>query len=238
MAAAQAEDVELAQLRTNPSLKFVSLPLLNCASNITCDISTGKARPFVPLNYRRSVFDHFHSVSHPSIRSTVKLVTDRFIWLNIRKDLRLWAKNCVSCQRSKVHRHTITKPGTFALPDARFKHIHMDLVGPLPPSNGFTYILTCVDRYTRWPIAVPIRDISAETVSRAFVESWISPFGVPATVTTDRGSQFTSTLFRDLQRTLGCEHIRTTAYHPAANGLVERFHRQLKAAIMAISSAI
>nr|VZI38764.1 unnamed protein product [Spirometra erinaceieuropaei] len=130
-------------------------------------------------------------------------------------------------QRVKTHRHTITPPGTFATPDARFSHVHIDLVGPLPPSNGSTYMLTCIDRFTRWPVAAPIPDISAETVAKAFLTHWVSNFGVPAAVTTDRGSQFESTLF------LGTNRIRTTAYHPQANGLVERFHRQLKTSLMA-----
>ncbi|BHF77003.1 hypothetical protein SprV_0502010500 [Sparganum proliferum] len=121
---------------------------------------------------------------------------------------------------------------TFATPDARFSHVHIDLVGPLPPSIGSTYMLTCTDRFSRWPVAAPIPDISAETVTKAFLTHWVSKFGVPATVTTDRGYQFESTLFRELTSLLGTNRIRTTGYHPQANGLIERFHRQLETALM------
>lgn len=233
MAEAQVSDSELPNLRTQSSLKLVQFPLLQSAAKIYCDMSTGTPRPYVPQEFRRAVFDHFHNMSHPSIRATMKLITERFVWPHMRTDVHLWAKSCLQCQRSKVHRHTITTPGTFALPDARFKHVHIDLVGPLPASNGYTHILTCVDRFTRWPHAVPIRDTSSEHIAKTFIESWIATFGVPATITTDRGPQFTSALFRDLNRLIGCTHLRTTAYHPAANGLVERFHRQLKSSIMA-----
>nr|VZH90293.1 unnamed protein product [Spirometra erinaceieuropaei] len=65
-----------------------------------------------------------------------------------------------------------------------------------------------------------------------FLTHWISSYGVPATLTTDRGSHFRSGLFREFTKLLGCAHITTTAYHPAANGLVERLHRQLKLALM------
>ncbi|XP_011405446.1 PREDICTED: uncharacterized protein LOC100631954, partial [Amphimedon queenslandica] len=59
------------------------------------------------------------------------------------------------------------------------------------------------DRFTRWPEAFPLRDISALTIARALVASWISRFGVPSTVTTDRGSQFESSVFAQLTRLLG-----------------------------------
>ena len=87
--------------------------------------------------------------------------------------------------------------------------------------------------YTRWPEAIPIANITAETVAHAFIQRWISVSGSPATITTDRGWQFESALFVSLTRLLRSTRIRTTSYHPQSNGLVERFHRQLKAAMKA-----
>ena len=106
-------------------------------------------------------------------------------------------------------------------------------MGPLPPSNCYTYILTCIDRFTRWPEAIPIVDITAETVAKAFVSGWISRFGTPSTATTDRGRQFESVLWRKLMQLLGSKRTRTTSYHPITNGLIERFHGQLKASLKA-----
>ena len=105
--------------------------------------------------------------------------------------------------------------------------------GLCPPSKGCVYLLTCIDRFTRWPEAIPIPDACAETVAIALVEHWVSRFGAPATITHDRGRQFQSNLFAALSNLLGCRSIATTAYHPQANGMVERFHRQLKAALKA-----
>ena len=91
---------------------------------------------------------------------------------------------------------------------------------------------TCVARYTKWPEAFPMGDITAETVARTFVTHWVARFGAPSTITTDRGRQFESRLFHALATQLGTTRIRTRAYHPASNGLVERLHRQLKSSLM------
>ena len=79
-------------------------------------------------------------------------------------------------------------------------------------------------------------DIRAETVADAFFSGWIARFGTPATITTDRGVQFESKLWDGLCNQFGIVRNRTTSYHPQSNGMVERFHRQLKAAIMAHES--
>jgi transposase InsO family protein len=93
--------------------------------------------------------------------------------------------------------------------------------------------MTIVDRTTRWVEAVPLKGISAEACIEAFMSHWIARFGVPETVTSERGSQFSSfawSLFCDL---LGVRHAMTTAYHSQANGMVERVHRQLKDSLCA-----
>ena len=100
----------------------------------------------------------------------------------------------------------------------------MDLVGPLPPAQGSSYLLTIVDRFSRWPEAIPIADIRASTVCSAFLFHWVARYGVLLLISSDRGTQFTSSLWAQMLRSLGIRLQPTTAYHPQANGLVEWLH--------------
>ena len=93
--------------------------------------------------------------------------------------------------------------------------------------------MTIIDRFTRWPTAIPLKDITTESVINALAFNWISSFGIPKAITTDRGSQFTLAIWEQLLKVWGIKAHRTTVYHPEANGLVERFHQWLNESLIA-----
>ncbi|KAJ8392318.1 hypothetical protein AAFF_G00076820 [Aldrovandia affinis] len=108
----------------------------------------------------------------------------------------------MECQRAKIHRHVKAPLAVFEVPERRFDHVNVDIVGPLPPSRGFTHLLTMVDRTTRWPEAVPLASTTTADVARAFIDTWVSRFGTPSDLSSDRGSQFTSELWAEVARAL------------------------------------
>jgi transposase InsO family protein len=120
-------------------------------------------------------------------------------------------------------------PPAIANPVQRFSHLHVDLVGPLPQSaDGYSHLLTVLDRFTRWAEAIPVRSTIADCCATALVDGWVARFGVPQCITSDRGPQFVSAVWAAFTARLGIKSQLTTPYHPQANGAVERFHRRLK----------
>jgi len=223
-------------LKGQTSLIFQKLKISGSSVLLYCDISTGKPRPFLTTPFRRQAFDQLHNLSHPGVKAYLRLIADRFVWPSMRKDCRLWAKSCVQCQRSKITRHVKTPLGSFQSPTERFSHIHVDLIGPLPSCRSYKYCMTIIDRFTRWSEVYPLECITAESVTLGFLSCWLSRFGRPSMLTTDRGTQFTSSIFKTIAKQYGIELHFTNSRHPQANGMIERLHRQLKAAIMAHST--
>ncbi len=166
------------------------------------------------------------------MRATRCLIARRFAWKGMAADVAAWTRDCQQCQRGKVTAQPAAAVEPIPVPARRFSHIHVDLVGPLPTSaDGYSYLFTAVDRSTRLLEAIPLRDMSAASCADALIGGWVSRFGVPSLITSDRGTQFTSAVWEALCNKLGMTHTTTTAYHPQSNGLVERAHRQLKEAL-------
>ncbi|KAJ8724127.1 hypothetical protein PYW07_008107 [Mythimna separata] len=228
----QKSDSELESLRKRDNLQFKLITMPNTDIKIAYETSTDNMRPYLPKQFRELAIKTLHNVSHPGVATTKRLVKSRYFWSNMNTDIKNFVKTCIPCQKSKIQRHTITPLGEFNTGN-RFEQVHIDIIGPLPPIEDFKYCITIIDRVTKWPEVIPVKDISAETVARVFVEHWVARFGCPIRITSDQGRQFESDLFRQLLKILGIERIRTTAYNPKANGMVERLHRTLKAAIMA-----
>jgi hypothetical protein len=239
-AAQQADQDKLLACQTDiTGLKLCEIPLSGEVlqgqpSTILCEVLLARPRPILPaVLFRRQVFDAMHGLSHPGVKAMQTLVGAGNVWHGLRRDVAQWTKQCLPCQRSKIMTHIKAPLEEYTPPSGRFAHVNINLVGPMALSNGFTYVLTAVDRFTRWPIAIPIPDKAATTVARTFLSGWVANFGMPTNVSSDTGRKFTNQLRRDLSNLLGFNLHHTTLYHPQANGAVKRFHQTMKAAIMA-----
>ena len=223
----QNEDNDLKKLWKNcSSLRIVRI------KGLLYDISTAKPRLILPQSLRESEIKRLHSFSHPGWKATYSLVAERYVWPEMQKNIREFVRSCERCQRSKIVKHTKSPYKDLpTLDNERLAVVHIDLVGPLPSSQGFKYLLTIIDRETNWVEAIAMRSITTEHVIKSLCNHWIVRFGVPSILISDQGTQFQSEEFRIFAQNLGIELRRSTAYHPQTNGKVERFHRTLKTAL-------
>ena len=201
-------------MRSSSTLSVVTVKLSD--GDLLCDNSTGRLRPLVPEVLSKSLFNALHSISHPGIRGSRRLISARFVWPGLSRDVVVWARACLQCQRSKIQTHVKSSLPTISVPSRHFTLVHIDVVGPLPSSQNCSYILTMIDRTTCWPEAVPLSSISTETCVKAFISTWKSRYGIPATLTSVRGAQFTSSVWAGVCRVLGIS--------ASQNGMFEHFH--------------
>ena len=187
----------------------------------------------VPKTRRNDVMKVAHDTimaGHQGVKKTYERVCAKFYWPGIHKDVTLYCRSCDICQRTLPKGKVPFAPlGKMPMIDIPFWRVAMDLVGPIyPPSdNGKRYILTIVDYATRYPEAVPLKNINTETVAEALVDIY-TRLGIPHEVLTDNGSQFVSDLMAEVNRLLSIKRMVTTPYHPICNGLIEKVNGNLK----------
>ena len=200
---------------------------------LTCEMSTGKSRPFVPLPMRELIIRSFHQFVHPGQKATAKKIEDRYYWPHLKKDTSEYISRCDICLRTKAGRTIAPPVKNKPVLAPRFSDLEIDVVGPLPASEGMRYLLTVLCRTSRWVEAIPMAEATSASCCTAFVRGWVRTFGLPTTATSDNGGTFISKLWRDMHDKLGTIVTYTPPFHPASLGGVERQHRELKVGIKA-----
>ena len=147
---------------------------------VLCDFSVDHAtpRPVIPLALTQALLQTRHNLSHPGGNAFLRDLRRRFIWRGMASQAKSFCRACLPCQRSKIMRHIKAPLAALDMPDHRFMALHLDLVGPLPASEGFTYLLTVIDRYSRWVEAFPLESITAQHCANVLLRGWIARFGV------------------------------------------------------------
>ncbi len=187
----------------------------------------------VPTALRKRVMELAHESivgGHLGSKKTMDRITSAFFWPGINGDVTRFCRSCDTCQRT-IPKGKVTKVplGEMPIIDAPFERIAIDLVGPIAPMSeaGNRYILTVVDYATRYPEAVPLKKIETERISEALLEIF-SRVGFPKEVLSDRGTQFTSDLMKEVSRLVSIKQLFTTPYNPKCNGLCEKMNGTLK----------
>ena len=137
-------------------------------------------------------------------KKTYNRIKQHFFWPGMAKDVKLFVKTCLICQKTiQKGRIPVAPLGSVPIIGVAFEKVAIDLIGPIePPSTeGHRYILTLMDYATRYPEAAALKDKTAETVANALI-SFFSRLGIPKEILSDQGRQFTSEIMKNICKTL------------------------------------
>ncbi|KAH9262985.1 hypothetical protein BASA83_013704 [Batrachochytrium salamandrivorans] len=185
---------------------------------------------YMPSNDRVQVMKHYHeSLAHLKYGSIIDLITRRFWWPDMKKDLKDYIARCPECQlnrsASRTHAPLPIRPvPPVALP---FERWGIDFYGPMMETkNGSKYLITCIDYATRWVLAKPVKEMTEAAVA-TFLYDLMMTYGAPFEIISDRGKSFLAEGISEFERENSIRHLATTPYHPQTNGMVERMHAML-----------
>ena len=187
----------------------------------------------VPKIYRSEILSLAHETpmsGHLGVNKTYHKILNHFYWPGLKTDVSNYCRSCHTCQVVGKPNQVIPKAGLQPIPafDEAFSRIIIDCVGPLPKTkSGNEYLLTIMCASTRFPEAIPLRNIKTKTIVKALVK-FFTFVGLPKSVQSDQGSNFMSGIFQQVMHELGIKQYRSSAYHPESQGALERFHQTLK----------
>jgi hypothetical protein len=184
---------------------------------------------YVPASMLKHLLNAYHNTpwaGHFGVCRTYMKLKDKYWWPHMKITIQNYIQTCLPCQKFNVDRRK--PPGLLhpiEAPSGPFQLIGIDYTGPFPiTSQGNKYVLAITDYFTKWVIAIPLPNQTAETTAEALYEHFICIYGVPTTILSDQGTHFNNQLITAFTKMLGCHHIKSTPYHPQTNGVIERFN--------------
>jgi hypothetical protein len=168
---------------------------------------------------------------HLGVRRTMQLLGVSYQWRGMHKDVQHVVRRCEPCDRARAS-FAGMNPVLSPLPvKGMFYRWHADLCGPFNPSaEGYTYIMVCVEAYSKVLELEPLKDKTAKSTAAAFTNAVLCRYGGCAEVCTDRGSEWEAEFSEALAKCM-VHHRPTSANHPQANGAAERAVQSVKRAL-------
>lgn len=199
-------------------------------------------RLYVPSSVRARLIHWAHTAKfscHPGINRTVTLIRRNFWWPSLFRDVKDYVLACSVCARNKTRNQPpsgLLHP--LPVPKRPWSHIALDFVTGLPPSKGFTTILTVVDRFSKACHLVPLRKLpTAMQTAQLLTKHVFRLHGIPAEILSDRGPQFVSRVWKGFGTALGAKVALSSGFHPQTNGQTERLNQELEAALRCLCSS-
>ena len=184
--------------------------------------------PILPPNLRRAALSKCHDApgaGHLGPEKTLERLRTQAYWVGMTRDVEQYCQECHTCQKAKPPMPQ--RAPLVNVPIGRpWQMVAVDILKVPLSSNNNQYLLVAQDYFTKWPIAIPLPDQTADRISRELVKVF-STYGQPEMIHSDQGRNFESTILAQVLKAFNISKTRTTAYHPQGDGMVERFNRSL-----------
>lgn len=192
-------------------------------------IGESQYKLLVPKDDRRELVKMTHeNFAHIGAKKTYNLLNNKYYWMNMDFDVRLFIGTCRSCaeRKSGPNRKHSKESLQSNYP---FQKLSLDVTGPLQCGrHGERYILGIVDNFSRYTSLIPLKRATAVDVARALYKKWICLFGAPEVIHSDRGTEFENRVIYELCAIFGIRKSKSSPYYPRGNGMIERIFRTVK----------
>jgi hypothetical protein len=186
------------------------------------------------------VLSRYHNamVGHVGVNALMNRLRDAHVQIPV-SDVKAYVKSCAVCQKLRLGQGPIIPSVKSTSVQEPFQHLIWDTVGPLPEdSQGHSYVLVAMDRFTRFIELVPTPSASSDDAAKALLQI-VGRYGLFETIHSDRGTQFCSTIVKQMTSLLGITQSFGAPYHPESQGTVERSNREtikhLRALVLSVA---
>jgi len=191
-------------------------------------------RIYVPNNKKMQeeiLKENYDSVDigYPGQHRMLELLKRTYWWPGLKEDVKRYIQGCFKCQQNKVqHQRKTGELHPLEIPQGLWQEISIDIIGPLPKSNGMDAIVVIVDQFTKMIcLKATMMNISLEGIAKIYRDDIWKLHGVPRKILSDRGLQFTSKFMEEFMKALGTKRQLSTAYHPQTDGQTERINQEI-----------
>ena len=209
--------VEKELRKENPAFKRLPSGIVTFNNQIYVPINK-KLRTDITIAHHDGIL-----AGHRGQHATVDLVKKAYWWPGMRGDISRYVSACPVCMRAKPQSKVLaTTLSPHDAPPEPWHTISLDLVGPLPLSNGYDTVLTIVDKLTKYTYFIPVsKDINSQGIAQIYVDRIFNDRGIPEKIISDRGMQFADGFMTELCKQLQIKRNASTAFHPQTDGQSE-----------------
>ena len=193
-----------------------------------------EGRIYVPNNkkLREEILKEHHDpadIGHPGQLRMMKLLKRTYWWPGLKEDMKKYIQRCFKCQQNKVqHQKKTGELHPLEIPQGLWQKISIDIIGPLPKSNGMDVIVVIVDRFMKMiRLKATMTNISSEGIVKMYRDNIWKLHGIPRKILSDRGPQFASKFMKEFTNALGTKRQLSMAYHPQIDGQMERINQEI-----------